>query len=55
MGELKMDIYKLTNHVFVPFLGDFFSIGIKEHDYSECKDVFVPFLGDFFSIRRLFP
>ena len=37
--------------VFVPFLGDFFSIVIH-YDFCTAKyRVFVPFLGDFFSIR----
>ena len=38
------------NLVFVPFLGDFFSIGNIERVISLAKFVFVPFLGDFFSI-----
>ena len=37
--------------VFVPFLGDFFSI-VCVMDIRVVTDVFVPFLGDFFSIRR---
>ena len=36
--------------VFVPFLGDFFSMYCTELESTESLPVFVPFLGDFFSI-----
>ena len=38
--------------VFVPFLGDFFSIAMAtmEERKAMTEEVFVPFLGDFFSI-----
>ena len=39
--------------VFVPFLGDFFSIEIDELNAKMDTIVFVPFLGDFFSIACL--
>ena len=43
---------RLLACVFVPFLGDLFSIGkhIKELRFTPL--VFVPFLGDFLSIRN---
>ena len=36
--------------VFVPFLGDFFSMVATDYDDLSELVVFVPFLGDFFSI-----
>ena len=39
-----------TMTVFVPFLGDFFSIDSWEIKMVHTMTVFVPFLGDFFSI-----
>ena len=36
--------------VFVPFLGDFFSISYVDEETAYDAIVFVPFLGDFFSI-----
>ena len=36
--------------VFVPFLGDFFSMKICLMYWAQFHKVFVPFLGDFFSI-----
>ena len=39
--------------VFVPFLGDFFSIIEKSSFMGNVERVFVPFLGDFFSIACL--
>ena len=39
--------------VFVPFLGDFFSIDVIQFWFAVFfLVVFVPFLGDFFSIRE---
>ena len=40
--------------VFVPFLGDFFSMLMRGKLYSFDFIVFVPFLGDFFSISNGF-
>ena len=46
-----MEVIKSLAPVFVPFLGDFFSISYKDFDKgSYILSVFVPFLGDFFSI-----
>ena len=45
-----MPINKETAIVFVPFLGDFFSIVLFNPRYHRERHVFVPFLGDFFSI-----
>ena len=36
--------------VFVPFLGDFFSIEEREQIKNALENVFVPFLGDFLSM-----
>ena len=38
--------------VFVPFLGDFFSMETKNYINKKFPKVFVPFLGDFFSMGR---
>ena len=39
--------------VFVPFLGDFFSmIPKRSFGLTQMTRVFVPFLGDFFSITK---
>ena len=40
----------LESTVFVPFLGDFLSIGWVEVELAKKLVVFVPFLGDFLSI-----
>ena len=39
--------------VFVPFLGDFFSIEEREQIKNALENVFVPFLGDFLSMRTV--
>ena len=44
---------KRKHRVFVPFLGDFFSIGENDGITYYKTTVFVPFLGDFFSIACL--
>ena len=45
-----LNTYANVLAVFVPFLGDFFSIGITYYKTEIVLAVFVPFLGDFFSI-----
>ena len=44
------EVIWLDANVFVPSLGDFFSIGIDERFPTKAGNVFVPSLGDFFSI-----
>ena len=44
----------ISTIVFVPFLGDFFSMAIMVVPLDGAKQVFVPFLGDFFSISSNF-
>ena len=50
MGYELGDLFQFF-YVFVPFLGDFLSIGMKSNILDKIKGkVFVPFLGDFLSI-----
>ena len=47
MGNVERSI------VFVPFLGDFLSIGMyRDIIGNRSEEVFVPFLGDFLSMAR---
>ena len=42
----------MSGHIFVPFLGDFFSITTALIELVAAV-VFVPFLGDFLSIKQI--